>query len=392
MWMALLVCLQWAPAQTSEKAWPAVDVSSVYQLALFRSSLGRTSSQMPSSASLLVRTLPLSLRLRGGGRPDRVSSAERRSTPEAPDIPTLNDLGLPDDSETEDGEVVELERNITLEDEFVKSKEDEVDSDFEPFLGDSDFMENDGWDLAGAREYHASMADFDDDEERAQLVVPDMIESIPAAVRGAELSHRDTNQVPLVFVKKGEYRWRETIVLIQKYEVDVPPFSELQPGLINNSTTHWKYESPIPALNSTLKRVRLRMTGEIGALLWGRWYLDVGVTAGISMLQLLTDDVDDDALATLAVMSAQVTLEACGILSVGGTCACVGETGALTIHDCQLGGLGSRESERSWVGVSVWDTATAFISASTFTQVYTVAVSSATCVRLLQPLYEALGY
>ena len=48
-----------------------------------------------------------------------------------------------------------------------------------------------------------------------------MIESIAAAVRGAELAHRDTGQEPVVYVKNGEYRWQDTIVLVEKYEVDI---------------------------------------------------------------------------------------------------------------------------------------------------------------------------
>jgi len=92
-----------------------------------------------------------------------------------------------------------------------------------------------------------------DSEGGAQLIVPDMVETIPAAVRAAELTHRDTQQAPLMFVRGGEYRWHDTIVIVQKHELDVPPHSEIQPTLINNSSSHWKYDSVIPLVNSTVK-------------------------------------------------------------------------------------------------------------------------------------------
>ena len=260
-----------------------------------------------------------------------------------------------------------------LEGEFVQSPEDQVDSDLEPFLDDSDFTTRDGFDLTRARRYHLAtsplMTDADDDQGQAQLVVPDMISSIPAAVRAAELAHRDTQQVPLVFVRSGEYRWREGIVLVEKYELDVPPFCELQNGIfINNSTTHWKYESPVPTANSTLKTVRLRLSGDTGSLLWGFWHFDKGASAELSQVQLLTDSGDATGPATVSVMSAAVTFEACAIRSVGGACLRVGEESHVAVRDCELGGLGMRDAERAFVGASVWDSSNCTISRSSLTQ------------------------
>jgi len=207
-----------------------------------------------------------------------------------------------------------------------------------------------------------------DSEGGAQLIVPDMVETIPAAVRAAELTHRDTQQAPLMFVRGGEYRWHDTIVIVQKHELDVPPHSEIQPTLINNSSSHWKYDSVIPLVNSTVKPACLRMTGETGALLWGRWHLDQGTSARFSLLQLLTDSRDVASPATVTVVSATVLLEACGIRSVGGACIRVCEAAQILVCDCQIGGLGSLNSERSWVGASVWDSSNCSIVGSSFTQ------------------------
>lgn len=242
--------------------------------------------------------LPHTLRLRGGVRPPRTAtgaSARGASAPSdfqlSPDNP-LATLELPDaddDADLAPGDL-ELEDKSPLEDEFVQSPQDEVDSDLEPFLDDSDFTTRDGFDLTTARRFRPVsplMTDADEDEDRAQLVVPDMIASIPAAVRAAELAHRDTKQVPLVFVRSGEYRWHEGIVLVEKYELDIPPFCDMQHTIfINNSTEHWKYEAPFPVVNATHQTVRLRLSGDTGSLLWGAWHFDKGSSAQLSQVQL----------------------------------------------------------------------------------------------------------
>ena len=247
------------------------------------------------------RLLPplLPLRLRGGGLPQRLPTKGGQAQPVEADSGSgseyFDEVDL-EDSQRDGGDVdlQDLLHRDPLDGEFVQARGDAIDEDFEPFLGDSDFMEEDGWDLAGAREYRPGSpltTDAGDDDARAQLVVPDMLESLPAAVRAAELAQRDAQQVPLLFVRGGEYRWRETIVLIEKHELDVPPFSVLAPHLINNSSTHWKYESPVPAaltLNTSVVRVRLRLTGDTGALLWGSWHLGRGSSASLSMVQVRT--------------------------------------------------------------------------------------------------------
>jgi hypothetical protein len=315
------------------------------------------------------------MHLRGGVRPARGSAdadADPETTQAVTDLPDLSEIDLPDSEEDAEGiEHLRLETKNPLEEEFVQSMDDKIDSEMEPFLGDSDFMQEDGWDLAGARVYQPEsplMTDSDADEDRPHLIVPDMLESIPAAVRAAELTQRDKQHVPLVFVRSGEYRWSSTIVLVQKHELDVPPFAEVQPGMINNSSTHWKFESPVPTENSTLKSVRLRLTGETGALLWGSWHLDKGSSAAIAMLQLLTDAGDLAQPPTLCITNGLLLIESCGIRSVGGMCLQVGEASEVEVRDCQLGGLGMLDSERAWVGASVWDSSNLSISSSSFTQ------------------------
>lgn len=242
--------------------------------------------------------LPHTLRLRGGVRPPRTTTgAGARGASAQSDFQPSHDnplatLELSDADDDADlaPEDLELEDKSLIEDEFVQSPQDEVDSDLEPFLDDSDFTTRDGFDLTTARRFRPVsplMTDADEDEDRAQLVVPDMIASIPAAVRAAELAHRDTQQVPLVFVRSGEYRWREGIVLVEKYELDIPPFCDMQHTIfINNSTEHWKYEAPFPVVNATRKTVRLRLSGDTGSLLWGAWHFAKGSSAELSQVQL----------------------------------------------------------------------------------------------------------
>jgi len=116
-------------------------------------------STVPSQRTcVLDRVSPL--RLRGGVvRVGRMQAGDRRPAPpplseaEMTIPPALSNLELPDEL-PDDTEEEDLEQKDPLEGEFVENPHDNtIDPDYEPFLDDSDFMEKDGWDLAGFREY-----------------------------------------------------------------------------------------------------------------------------------------------------------------------------------------------------------------------------------------------
>ena len=68
----------------------------------------------------------------------------------------LAELELPDSADDTGGADNAAEHDIEpeLEDEMIRSKDDEIDSDFEPFLEDSDFMRRDGYDLDAVRKFN----------------------------------------------------------------------------------------------------------------------------------------------------------------------------------------------------------------------------------------------
>jgi len=184
------------------------------------------------------------------------------------------------------------------------------------------------------------------------------------------------------------------IYLTRSFDLDVPAFSDIagDSGMINNSSKHFRLESPLESMGSTTRDPELNINGDAAALLWGSWVLDEGSHGVIRGVQLLRDVGEKTAAATVELASSSFALDGCGVRSVGGVCVRASEKTTLTVADCSFGGLGG--SALCMGGIAIWDDATATVATSTFSNgklgSYGIRVADAANVTLKDLLFERL--
>jgi len=238
---------------------------------------------------------------------------------------------------------------------FTSEMGEDVDPDMKGIV---DYDDDPGWNIMGIREKNEFKLEEGDD----RIIVPDAINSVQAGVRIAEFIQRDTGSVPTLYVRAGDYKWQGTIYLTQLHYVDMPPWSRIANGEINNSSKHLIFESPVPAECAELKPVKLKLSGEAGTLLWGCWIFDEGASGTIRDIQLLKNVGQNMSLATVEVLGPSVSFESCGIRSVGGVCLRAAERGSVRLLECELGGLEESSTTSCWGTITVQDHGECFVS------------------------------
>jgi hypothetical protein len=204
-----------------------------------------------------------------------------------------------------------------------------------------------------------------------QLLVPDDVENLPAAVKAAAFVDDGDDPVG-IFVRKGIHRWDAEISVYQRFDLDMPPGVEFLQGVMQNTSNHYVYQSRLEMFNSTRKRARVVLSGDSGALLWGRWVFERWSDGSFSNVQLLSDSmlagqgarVHDISAATFEAVSANVSFSQCGIKCVKGVCLRVAETSNARVIECAVGGLGPDEDSLCGSCVTVWDQSRAAIGRS----------------------------
>lgn len=204
-----------------------------------------------------------------------------------------------------------------------------------------------------------------------QLLVPDDIENVPAAVKAAAWVEDGEDPVG-IFVRKGIHRWDAEIAVYQRWDLDMPPGVEFLQGIMQNTSNHYVYQSQLEMFNSTRKRPRVELSGDSGALLWGRWVLERWSEGSFSHVQLLSDSmladqgarVHDISAATFEAVSANVSFNQCGIRCVKGVCLRAAEASNVKVIECAVGGLGQDEDSLCGSCVTVWDQSRAAVGRS----------------------------
>lgn len=204
-------------------------------------------------------------------------------------------------------------------------------------------------------------ADAGDNGLEGQLLVPDDVENVPTAVKAAAWVEEGEDPVG-IFVRKGIHRWDAEIALYPRYDLDMPPGVEFIEGMVQNTSKHYVYQTQMETLNSTRKRGRLELSGDPGALMWGRWLLEVGSEGHFKNVQLLSDpvlagesQVPDITAATFEAVSSNVSFSQCGLRCVKGVCLRVAEESNVRVIECAMGGLGQDERSKCASCVTVWD-------------------------------------
>mmetsp|Transcript_5782 Transcript_5782/g.9173 ORF Transcript_5782/g.9173 Transcript_5782/m.9173 type:complete len:485 (-) Transcript_5782:1657-3111(-) len=216
-----------------------------------------------------------------------------------------------------------------------------------------------------------------------RLVVPDMLDSIEAAVEAVEFAHNPGEPDLEVFVRAGEYKWEDQLLLAQRFESHVPPFSEEIHGVWFNNTDHLRLDTPMdPQLEdliSTTKQSVLHLSGETGSLLWGQWIAEAGSRGSFRRVQLLSDAQQQYAEATVEVVSASFLFESCGIRCMTGVCARLAEAAQANFKDCGIGGLGVDNPQACECGLTLHDDAIAEVESCLFTD----GAEDANAIRLI---------